>query len=474
MSSELDHARAELVIRFYERALRHAKGRWAGRPFILEDWQKNEILIPLFGTTASDGRRWYREALIGVARKNGKSELAAGLALFFLTVGGEPGGEVYSLAGSRDQARIVYNVAKAMVEGSPLLAKECRTFRSVIEHPASGSIYRVLAADARLAHGYNPVAAIVDELHVHKNGDLYEAMKSAGGAREEPMLVSITTAGADEDSICRRLYLDGLAGKDPRLLFRWWEAPKTADLSDRSGWRAANPASWITDEFLEGQLQSAGLHESSFRRLHLNQWTEALQAWFPMGAFEARAVDRRLEPFEEVVLGFDGSFAGDSTALVAATLDDHLEVLGLWEKPEHAGDDWRVNIADVEDAIRKAATNYTVIEVAADPFRWQRSMQALAAEGIPVVEYPTTAPARMVPATAKFYDAVMSSTLTHEGHPRLCAHVAHCVLKTDHLGPRITKDYKSSSRKIDLAVAAVAAYDRATQRRENPPLPCIY
>jgi phage terminase large subunit-like protein len=224
------------VVRFFEKALIHAKGRWAGQPFLLEPWQR-ELLTELYGRVGPDGRRWYREALIGIARKNGKSALTAGLALYHLTIGGEAGGEVYSLAASRDQARIVFNVARAMVEASPLLAKACRPYRSVIEHKESGSIYRTLSAEAGLAHGYNPCAAIVDELHVHPDGELYEAMKTAMGAREEPLLVSITTAGFDADSFCYQMFDRARRGDDPRLLFRWWQGPDGCAVDDGAAWR---------------------------------------------------------------------------------------------------------------------------------------------------------------------------------------------------------------------------------------------
>lgn len=457
--------RAQQVIRFFERVCIHPKGRWAGQPFLLEDWQKH-LLTELYGTVDPDGRRRYREALIGISRKNGKSALCAGLALYHLTIGGEPGGEVYSLAGSRDQARIVYEVARAMVTASPLLAKECRPFRSVIEHKKSGSIYRTLSADAGLAHGYNPVAAVVDELHVHPNGDLYEAMKTATAARMEPLLISITTAGWDPDSFCYQLYERARRQTDPRLYFRWWQAAKDAGPDDRAAWREANPASWVTEDFLEGQRASAGLSENSFRRLHLNQWTESVEAWFPFGLWDTRAVTRRLEPGEEITLGLDGSFNGDSTALVACTPDRFLSVIGCWEKP-HGDERWRVPIADVEAAVKDACRTYRVAEVTADPYGWARSLEVLEADGVPVTEFPQSAQ-RMEPATKAFHDAVMDGILTHDGDKRLARHIGHAVLKTDARGSRIQKDHKSSPRKIDLAVAAVMAHARAIAPRDTP------
>lgn len=400
-----------------------------------------------------------------MARKNGKSELAAGLALYHLTTGGEPGGEVYSLAASRDQAKIVFNVARSMVESSPALAARCRVFRSVIEDPATGSIYRTLSKESRLAHGYNPNCAVIDELHVHADGELYEAMRTAMGARAEPLLISITTAGFDPDSFCFQLFDKAREGTDPQLHFRWWQAPDGCALDDRAGWGAANPATWITDEFVASQLTSAGLTENGFRRLHLNQWTEAVEAWFPFGYWQTLAdEERHLEPGDTVALALDGSFSGDSTALVACTPDEFLSVVGAWEKPPR-DDTWRVDIADVERAVLEACRTYNVLEVTADPYRWQRSLEILAAEGVPVTEFPQSAQ-RMSPATSAFHDAAMDRRLSHDGDPRLARHVAHCVLKTDARGSRIVKDAKMSPRKIDLAVAAVMAHSRAVTFRE--------
>lgn len=458
----------ELVVRFFARVLHHAKGRWAGKRFILEPWQEDDLIRPLYGTVAPDGRRQYKEALYGIARKNGKSGLAAGLALWHLTYGGEPGGEVYSLAASRDQARIVYDVARAMVAASPLLAKRIRSYRSVLEDPVTGSIYRVLSRESRTAHGYNPNFVVVDELHCHPDGDLYEAMRTASGARAEPLLVSITTAGSDKASFAHRMYERGRAGEDKRLLFRWYEAPTGCDLDDAGARVAANPASWVTDEFLEEQRHAAGLSENGFRRLHLNQWTDVTEAWLPFGLWDSRQTIRPLVDGEEVILGFDGAYSNDSTGLVACTLDGHLAVVDAWERPAGlAGDGWRVDIAQVEDAVRAACRRFTVLELVCDPYRWQRSMQAWEAEGIPVIEWPTSSPARMVPATQKFTEAVFDGRLSHDGDPRLARHIGNAVLKTDRLGPRVVKEHKLSSRKIDLAVCAIIAYDRATQPMES-------
>jgi hypothetical protein len=169
-----------------------------------------------------------------------------------------------------------------------------------------------------------------------------------------------------------------------------------------------------------------------------------------------------------VVLGFDGSHNSDSTAVVAVSCGPipHIDVVSCWERPETAGEDWKVPVLDVEQAIRAACRRWNVKEIVADPFRWQRSLQLLADEGLPIVEFPQTT-SRMTPATQRFYEAVLNHGLTHSGDPRLARHVGNAVLKVDSRGQRITKETKYSSRKIDLAVSAVMALDRRAGLRHS-------
>ena len=310
-------------------------------------------------------------------------------------------------------------------------------------------------------------------------------MALAQGTRVDPLMICPTTAGVrtdvtGRDSIAYTLYEYGkriATGelRDPTFFFAWWEPPDGAGpVTERAAWRAANPG--LGDILSEADLASAAASvpsrtpEAEFRIKRLNQWVNSATAWLPSGAFEARAVARRLEPDERVVLGFDGSFNHDCTALVACTLDGFLEVLGLWERPPGAAA-WEVPIEEVTERVLAACRDYRVAEIAADPYRWAREIQAWAAAGLPAAEFPTSSPARMVPACATFYDAVVNGVLTHSGHPALVRHVANAVVKVDRLGPRIVKEHRGSPRHIDLAVAAVAAYARATYHATEPPPP---
>ncbi|MDR3662222.1 MAG: terminase large subunit, partial [Mycobacterium sp.] len=261
-------------------------------------------------------------------------------------------------------------------------------------------------------------------------------------------------------------------GDDSAFYIREFAAPDGCAADDRSAWLVANPAIACDEPFLaEDGLEAARrtLREPVFRQLRLGQWPSgAAGGWIPGDVWAECAVDWDIPDGSEVCLGFDGSFSNDSTALVAVSVEAdgdplHVDVVECWERPDGtAGRDWRVPILDVENAIREACRRWQVREIACDPFRWARTYQVLEDEGLPIVEYPQSA-SRMTPATQRFYEAVVNGTMTHSGDPRLARHIANAVLRADSRGTRILKEHKHSTRRIDLAVAAVMAFDRASQ-----------
>lgn len=442
----------------------------AGSPIALRVWQ-HQILDHLLARRP-DGRYRHRQALVGMARKNAKSTLGSGLALYGLVCGPD-GAEVYSCAGDRDQARIVFGTAKRMVELEPELADVCKTYRDAIEVPSTGSVYRVLSAEAYTKEGLNPTLVLFDEVHVQPNREFWDVMALAMGARVEPLMVGITTAGSrfdmqGRDSLCYGLYDYGrrvASGEvvDPSFFMAWWEpADPEADHRDPATWREANPG--LGDLVALEDFESAVLRtpEAEFRTKRANQWVTGSETWLPHGTWDACATSGAPPDGVEAVLGFDGSFNGDCTALVVVGIGEvpHVDVVAAWERPADAQQEWQVPILDVEDAIRAACRRWQVRELVCDPFRWARTYQVLEGEGLPVVEFPQS-PARMTPATTRFYEAVMNRSVTHSGDPRLARHIANAVLKADSRGTRIYKEHKHSQRRIDLAVAAVMALDRA-------------
>jgi phage terminase large subunit-like protein len=450
----------------------------AGSLLVLRPWQRK--LAARLLARRPDGRLRHRQALVGVARKNGKSAYAAGLGLYGLMAGPD-GGEVYSCAADREQARIVFGTGRRMVELDPELPGHLKLYRDAIEFPATGSIWRVLSAEAFTKEGLNPHQVIFDEVHAQPNRELWDVMALASGARTEPLMIGITTAGVrsdstGQDSLCYGLYQHGqrvASGEidDPAFFMAWWEpADPESDHRLEATWREGNPGFddlVAAEDFVSAVRRTP---EPEFRTKRCNQWVNTSATWLPYGAW-ARCEDRRPIPdMAEVILGFDGSFSNDSTALVVVEVGEtpHVDVAACWERPVGEGDDWRVPIADVEEAIRQACRRWSVREIVCDPFRWARTYQVLEAEGLPVVEFPQS-PSRMVPATQRFYEAVLNRGLTQSGDLRLARHMDNATLKVDARGARLAKDAKNSPRKIDLAVAAVMAFDRACIPAESIP-----
>lgn len=449
----------------------------SGQQIVLRDWQK--LLLDNVFAVRDDGRLKHRTAFVGMPRKNGKSALSSGIALWGLFMG-EQGGEIYSCAADRDQARIVFGDAKKMIEAEPELLAQSKLYRDAIEIPSTGSVYRVLSSEAYTKEGLSPTLVIMDELHALPNRELFDVMQLGMGARREPLLLAITTAGVKsdttgQDSIAYSLYQYGQKVarqeiKDNSFFMAWWEAPIDSDYRSSATWKLANPAFGDLNSVEDFESAVKRTPEAEFRTKRTNAWVSSQTAWLPSGTWESREVEKEISPDTEVILGFDGSFSGDASVIVGVTVEEnpHVFLVDAWEKQPTDSDNWRVDIAEVEATIIETCKKYKVKEIACDPFRWQRSMEALQNMGLPIVEWPSTSAARMIPACAKFYDAVVSEKLTHDGSGLLARHISNAVVKTDRLGPRIVKEHRSSQRRIDGAVASIIAFDRATVSRNEP------
>jgi phage terminase large subunit-like protein len=467
-------------INSYCRITKASVGGEVGDLIDLRPWQRKTLDALL--AERPDGRLKHRAALIGLPRKQGKSALGSGLALWGLYLG-PAGGEIYSCAGTRDQARIVFSMAKRMVELDPELSNITKVYRDALEYTDTGTVYRVLSREAGASEGLSPTLCIFDEVHVQQDSELWDVMQLGAGARHEPLLIGITTAGSrtdnlGRDSFCYSLYQHGrrVASReqaDPTFYFAWWE-PKAGDEADHRDpkvWRESNPG--FGDINSEEDFQSTLLRtsESEYRTKRCNQWVTDSETAIPFGAWKRLADPKRVpDPDVPVVLMTDGSWSGDSTGVLAVTCEErpHMWVVDLWEKPADSID-WRVPISDVEDCIRNTVKSFRCIEADFDPFRWQRSMQILQDDGVPVVEYPMGSVPRMVTAWKLFYDAVLDGTFTHSGDPRLERHIDNMVLKFDARGARPTKETRFSTRHIDLGVCAVAGFDRAIANATAPP-----
>jgi len=448
-------------------------GSFSGQPFVPLPWM-DELLDDIFTINPDTGRRQFRTYLLGVPRKNAKSTIAAAVAVYQLIMDrsdAEP--QIIIAASTRDQARIIYAMARGMIEGNPDLASICKIHRNEITNTETGGVLKVVSAEAGSVHGLNPSTVVIDEYHAHRNDELYVALNTGSAMRLEPLTVVISTAGYDLDSPLGKLYQIGRkvqSGEidDPSFGMTWYgpKEDEVFEITDESVWERFNP-SWELmnlDEFRSTQMHTA---ESEFVRYRLNGWTATQDAWLPAGVWDSCYVPgRTLVDGDSVVIGFDGAFAGDCTAIVAVRLEDlHIEPLHLWERPD--GDKmWRTPISDVDAALRAAFERFKVRELVADPYFFQQTLQTLEDDGFPVTEFPTNG-TRMTPPTKTFFDAVLDKELSHNGDPALSRHVSNTQLKQDARGSRIGKEYRSSSRHIDLTVAAVIALGRARAWREQ-------
>jgi len=457
----------------------------AGSALRLRDWQK-ELLRHLYARDEFGGYV-ARTALVGMPRKNGKSALSsAAIALYSLIAEGISGAEVIIAASEKEQARIIYGEARRMVEQSEL-SREVQIYRDSIYVPASQSVMRVVSAEAYSKEGYNPSRVILDELHAHRDRSLYDVFSLAMGNRGGlAQLVAVTTAGVKNDvtggeSVAYQLYQYGkkvVSGElvDPSFFMAWWEAPESLKHDDPKAWRIANPG--FDDLVAEKDFASSCLTtpEYDFRGKRLNQWVSNKQAWLPPGAWENLAEDNvRLEPGDEYVLGFDGSWRNDCTGIVCVIKprheDDVYRVFRVasWEKDFQVHDDsWVVDkqlvVNTVADFVRD---NPGCVEIAADTSFWQDELYQWVQMGLPIVEYSQYLD-KLVPATAKLYEGIMAGKIRHDGDGAIQRHMDNCILKDGRGGTRLTKNPRLDKLKIDLAICLLMAYDRASGKLESP------
>lgn len=276
-------------------------GDFNGQPFKLRKWQERDIIRPLFKTRA-DGLRHYRTCLLMLPRKNGKTELAAAIAIYGLLFDGATGAEIYLAAADRDQAGKVFQAMVAMLRNDPELEARVEVIESQkrIVHRASGSFCKAISAEAYSKHGFNASMVIYDELHCAPNRELYDVLVTSFGGRRQPLMMSISTAGYDRQSILWEIYAHAKKVKenpslDPTFLPIIYEAPPEADWTSEKVWKACNPALGDFRSLEDMRIACARAkeipaQENTFRRLFCNQWTEQASRWIQMPAWDACCV----------------------------------------------------------------------------------------------------------------------------------------------------------------------------------------
>jgi phage terminase large subunit-like protein len=498
-----DEHSAQLAVRFFEQFLRHSKGEWAGQRFVLEDWQKYEIIRPLFGWKRPDGTRRYRTAYIEVPRKNGKSTMAAGIALLLLFADDEPGAEVYSAAADRDQAGIVFEQAKQMVEAAPQLARLAEVYKRSIVVPSSVSVYRVLSADVKTKHGLNAHGVVFDELHAQPTRELWDVLTTSVGARRQPLVVAITTAGFDRESICweqheyARQVLEGIF-EDPSYFAYIRAADQEDDWLDEDVWARANPNLYATVkmDYLRNEARRAEqtpAYQNTFRRLHLNQWTQQETRWLPLEAWDACGApfDARLLEGTPCYGGLDLASSSDIASLVLCfTSEPGEEERYAWipffwipeenmveraRKDRVPYDAWsrdglitatEGNVIDYGYIIRdieELGERYNIREIAFDRWGAFQVSQALEGAGFTMVGFGQGF-VSMAGPTKELLRLILDGRLAHGGHPVLRWMADNMVVSTDAAGN--VKPNKAKSReKIDGIVAGIMALDRAIRHQ---------
>lgn len=438
-------------------------GAGALGPLRLRAWQ-----IELVGSVL-DADPQPRMAGWMLPRGQGKSVLMAAWGLYELFEGGEAA-TVCVVAVDERQAGIVFGIARRMVELDGELASRVQVFKERLVIPGRDAQFHVLPAEPKRLEGLNYTLAVLDEAGV-ANRDSYEVLTLAQGKRKRSTLVCMGTPGPklDEQVLLDLRRSAAEHPEDKSLVWREFSAAGFEDHPVDCGhcWELANPA---LDDFLHRDALTALLppkvRESTFRRARLCQLaTDTEGAFLPAAVWAALSTGQGVPDGAEVVIALDGSFSDDTTALLVGTVgaEPHFDTIKVWERPR-GDEDYRVPVAEVEDEIRKACRRWQVAEIIADPFRWTRTLQALEAEKLPVVEFPHS-PSRLTAATGDLYSAAVNGRMTHSGDAKLAAHVGAAVIREDSRGMRLDKASRSrSARKIDLAACLVMAHSRATWR----------
>jgi phage terminase large subunit-like protein len=492
-----DQRKADRVIRFIQTFCIHSKGQWAGQPFQLMEWQKRDILEPLFGWVDPEGRRRYRTAAIFTPKKQGKSTLLSALALYFLFADGEPGAEVYSAAADRFQAGIIARECFALAKSSPFLSKNLEVVesRNTIIHRQSFSRYSVLSGDNFRAEGINASAILFDELHAQRDRRLFDALRYAGAARRQSCLISISTAGFDRSPNAiwwdQWTYAERVAadpGVDPTFFGKIYAAPEQADPEkyfDRKLWHKANPSLGITvseesfaADAAEARARPAALN--SWLRYRLNVPTQSDVRWFSP---EVWAEGDKPPPVplagRKCWLGLDLASTYDITALVAVfpsedgTFDvdcrffiprknaAERELRDRIPYAQWLREGWIIgtdgDICDygvVREHIREYAAEHQVMGLAADRWNAAATMTQVQGDGVEVYGYSQgfgsmAAPSRLLE------NLVVGRKLRHRS-PVLSWMAANVAVQEDANG-NIRPSKKASTEKIDGIVALCMA-----------------
>jgi phage terminase large subunit-like protein len=501
-----DPAAAQRVIGFFQ-FCNHVEGKWAGEPMVLEPWQQFALWVPFGWKRKGSGLRRFRRAYVEVARKNGKSTWTAGLGLYFLIADGEPGAQVYSAATTRDQAKIIHTAASRMIKVSPYLSRMVRTVKNNLSVVETFSKFEPLSADYNTLDGLSPSAGLIDEVHAHRNRGVVDVIETGMGARRQPMMWMITTAGiSTANSIALEFRNHGeqvLKGirEDDAYFPLIYTQDDGDDWLDEKLWTKSNPSLGVSvniDELRDLALKAKEIPaaQNNFKTKRLNIWCNSRSRWVPVERWDACKEEFDLKELQgkECYAGLDLSTTTDLSALVLVFpwADDRYRVLPFfWVPAENA--DLRArrdrvpypqwiregyitatpgNVIDygfIRKAITGLADVYRLKELAADPWNATQILQQLQEEdGIKVVEM-RQGFASMSAPMKQLETLVMSQKLRHDGNPVMRWMWDNVSVKMDPAG-NVKPDKEKSAERIDGVVSLVMGVGRAALRKEvvNP------
>jgi len=487
-------------------SLKHTKGVWYGQNFNLLPWQ-TKIVKDIFGTLKPNGYRQYNTAYVEIPKKQGKSELAAAIALYLTCADGEYGAEVYGCASDRQQASIVFDVAVDMIKQCPALMKRCKIIASQkrIVYLPLNSFYQVLSAESYTKHGLNVHGVIFDELHAQPNRALYDVMLTGSGdARKQPLFFLITTAGTDRNSICWEVHqkaqdiIDGRK-KDDSFYPCIYGLKDDDDWTDEKNWYKANPSLDITvdiDKIRQAfnNAKDNPAEENLFRQLRLNQWVKQSVRWMPMDKWDMCSYEIDLEKLKgrTCYAGLDLSSTTDITALSLVfppeDEEDKYTILPYFWLPEETiplrvrrdhvpYDTWEkkglimttegnvVHYGYIEKFIEELGKIYNIKEIAYDRWGAVQMVQNLEGMGFTIVPFGQGFK-DMSPPSKELMKLVLEQRIAHGGNEVLRWMVDNIYVRTDPAG-NIKPDKEKSTEKIDGAIATIMALDRAIRNKNT-------
>lgn len=489
------------IVKFFAKFLRHSKGEHAGQPFILLPWQV-DIINSLYGVLKEDGRRRYKVAYLEIPRKQGKSHLLAGLCLYEL-IFGDQGGEIFACANSREQARYLFNIATSMIQSNRDLSNMLVVYKNNIFNQKKNSIFKVLSRDATTALGFNASFVVMDELLGAPDDSLYNSMLTSMGARSQPLMVSITTAGWSRASFCYQLHeytekVNTGVVTDDTFYGKIYGLDEDDDWTDEKIWYKCNPSLGVTvslENFREqyNRAKEFPQSERSFKTLNLNAWLSSDKGWMTDGSWMlCEEADLTTDSFkgETCYAGLDLSSTQDLTALVLCFYregkyyifpysfcpEENIKIRGRKDKVPYelwADSDWLIatpgNATDYDYIINKLkelSADFNIAEVTVD--RWNSTflITKLQEAGFNVTLFgqgfqSMTSPIKLMERL------VLTKSLVHDGNPvyRWC--MSNVILKIDPAG-NCKCDKAKSREKIDTVVASLMALERCSANNLEP------